>query len=71
MSVLSQAELNDAAENYLYDEHRDIPAFVITKLIEEAASECLENFTSDPQVSPRIKTQIEAAIATYRQQEDS
>lgn len=62
MSILSQEELHDAAENYLYAEHGDIPAFVITHLREEAANECLENFTTSPTVSPRLEAKIEEVI---------
>lgn len=71
MSILNQQELNDAAENYLYTEHADIPAFVVAKFIEEAAEEYLEEFTTAPRVSPRIEAKIEEAIALYRQLEAS
>ncbi len=56
---LTKDQVNDAAENYLYIDNADIPA---------AAEEYLEDFTTNPQVSPRIEANINRAIALYRQE---
>lgn len=65
---LTKDQVNDAAENYLYIDNADIPADVIAGFITEAAEEYLEDFTTNPQVSPRIEANINRAIALYRQE---
>ncbi|NJK58433.1 MAG: hypothetical protein HC939_21875 [Pleurocapsa sp. SU_5_0] len=66
---LTNEQVNDAAENYLYADNADIPADIIAGFIAKAAEEYLEDFTSNPQVSPRIEANINRAIAFYRQEE--
>ena len=66
---LTKDQVNDAAENYLYTDNADIPADVIAGFIAEAAEEYLEDFTSNPQVFPRIEANINRVIALYRQEE--
>jgi hypothetical protein len=66
---LTKDQVNDAAENYLYMDNADIPADVIAGFIAEAAEEYLEDFTTNPQVSPRIEANINRAIALYCQEE--
>jgi hypothetical protein len=66
---LTNEQVNDATENYLYADNADIPADIIAGSITEAAEEYLEDFTTNPQVSPRIEANINRAIAFYRQEE--
>lgn len=65
---LSSRELKDAASNYLNGEHWDIPPTLIDRFIAEAAEEYLENFCTNPVVSPEIQTKIARAIDCYRQE---
>jgi hypothetical protein len=66
---LTNEQVKDAAENYLYTDNADIPADVIAGFIAEAAEEYLEDFTTNPQVSPRIEANINRSLALYRQEE--
>lgn len=66
---LNVEEQLDAASNYLHDNSSDIPPWVIAPLIAEAAEEYLEEFTTHPVISDRLKQEIHRRIEDYRQQE--